>query len=1034
MATETWSHGSIVKVYMKDFMQYGEATFEPGPCLNVILGPNGSGKSTIVNAICLGVGGKAKFLDRAKDPREFIREGAESSELKIELFNDSGSNWTITRKWSTRDSRTHWLLNGASVLQKNIEALTKELRIQVENLCQFLPQDRVQGFSKMDAKTLLDSTIEAVGEDALKQKHERLKLLQKEYEEFEDQYRSKQELLAQSKSQMERMDGDVKNYHEKQKVDEKIGKKFVRWMKKKKTIEASIKKQENTEIKPVRNSINKIKSSIETVDNEIRKKLENIRSHVNESKNYSNKIENLQVEYSNCDLVLEEFLSRVSERESKIESIQKEINNLKSMANDEQEEEFKREFHEANQELISIAQEESNLEINIKSVDRERDRLDREISLKQEEIKRLNDVGSLKITKLQSSFADGKEAVSGLRWLKSMSLRGKFYDPIILTINVYDPSHAFYFENSINIRDLVAFGAEETEDVSEILRFLRKEKNLKVNVIHMSPNVNMNSFQPRIPPESFPPEYNFKGYLSDLFDAPLPVKAYLLKQYQFHNTAVFGSVKPSIINKIVHELKISAFFVERERYNTIVSAYTSECSSTSFTAHPRNWIQMSVDSSRIKVLEDARRQLEDDKLRILDSTRQDHQSLKEKRKMKEETTERVSKLNQKISYIKQHRNKLRMKEKNLAALMDNSEESSEEERVQRESRSQKTNIIRRLIELNKSLFHGIQKHGNAKIALDLEKMKSQPLSDQLKSEQIKLQELENSIECLRTEIDAKKAEAKKCMNEANEYLLELEKLTGNRRISEELKGLWEEHDVPNDVDKIEEDIDGLETESACIGNIDRSVVEEYLRLKETVTYLEDNISTKETETNNRREDIESLKSEWIGRLTTLVDNLDSKFRSNFDYMGYAGQIQLKVPDERNNFNDDYGIEIYVKYRENVRLAKLTPHLQSGGERSVATALYMMSLQELTIVPFRCVDEINQGMDATNERKVFDILINTSSREDRSAQYFLLTPKLLPDLSYNEMVKIHVVYNGTHMLQYPGMSAGKFLQKALLQRA
>ena len=40
---------------------------------------------------------------------------------------------------------------------------------------------------------------------------------------------------------------------------------------------------------------------------------------------------------------------------------------------------------------------------------------------------------------------------------------------------------------------------------------------------------------------------------------------------------------------------------------------------------------------------------------------------------------------------------------------------------------------------------------------------------------------------------------------------------------------------------------------------------------------------------------------------------------------------------------------------------------------MATALYMLALQELTTVPFRCVDEINQGMDATNERRVFELL-------------------------------------------------------------
>ena len=73
--------------------------------------------------------------------------------------------------------------------------------------------------------------------------------------------------------------------------------------------------------------------------------------------------------------------------------------------------------------------------------------------------------------------------------------------------------------------------------------------------------------------------------------------------------------------------------------------------------------------------------------------------------------------------------------------------------------------------------------------------------------------------------------------------------------------------------------------------------------------------------------------------------------------------------------------------------------QSGGERSVATALYMLALQELTTVPFRCVDEINQGMDATNERRVFQLLVCTKCFGQRlsfdDATILLLGEDVLP---------------------------------------
>lgn len=82
----------------------------------------------------------------------------------------------------------------------------------------------------------------------------------------------------------------------------------------------------------------------------------------------------------------------------------------------------------------------------------------------------------------------------------------------------------------------------------------------------------------------------------------------------------------------------------------------------------------------------------------------------------------------------------------------------------------------------------------------------------------------------------------------------------------------------------------------------------------------------------------------------------------------------------------------MKYRSSEPLIDLSANHHSGGERAVATALYMLAMQELTQVPFRCVDEINQGMDPFNERRVFDLLVQTACRES-SAQYFLLTPKV-----------------------------------------
>ena len=77
-----------------------------------------------------------------------------------------------------------------------------------------------------------------------------------------------------------------------------------------------------------------------------------------------------------------------------------------------------------------------------------------------------------------------------------------------------------------------------------------------------------------------------------------------------------------------------------------------------------------------------------------------------------------------------------------------------------------------------------------------------------------------------------------------------------------------------------------------------------------------------------------------------------------------------------------------------------------------------------------MDEINQGMDAVNERRVFDLLVRVSCRQrDTSSQYFLLTPKLLPKLEYDRHMTILLVNNGPAMCDHKVWDMKKFIDAA-----
>merc|ERR1712060_535883 len=169
------------------------------------------------------------------------------------------------------------------------------------------------------------------------------------------------------------------------------------------------------------------------------------------------------------------------------------------------------------------------------------------------------------------------------------------------------------------------------------------------------------------------------------------------------------------------------------------------------------------------------------------------------------------------------------------------------------------------------------------------------------------------------------------------------------------------------------------------------------------------------------------KTRWIQKMTQMMGMTNDNFKEFFEDMGCEGRITfgpLPLNQQTANFRNyntcqkydtddyaNYGIIIWVSSREGAPMNMLTGSTQSGGEKSVSTMLFLLSMQPISKSPFRLIDEINQGMDNRNERKIFETLVNAANRS--RTQYFLITPKLLQDLDYGDNLTIQCVYNGKH---------------------
>ena len=65
----------------------------------------------------------------------------------------------------------------------------------------------------------------------------------------------------------------------------------------------------------------------------------------------------------------------------------------------------------------------------------------------------------------------------------------------------------------------------------------------------------------------------------------------------------------------------------------------------------------------------------------------------------------------------------------------------------------------------------------------------------------------------------------------------------------------------------------------------------------------------------------------------------------------------------------------VRFREDEDEAELGPNTQSGGQRAVAIAVFLLALQRRSDAPFRIVDEINQVRAVGTDKVVHAVFSN-----------------------------------------------------------
>lgn len=216
--------GAIVRVSVENFVTYEKAEFFPGPNLNMVIGPNGTGKSSLVCAICLGLGYGPKHLGRAGSVKEFVKHGKDTATIEIELRKrpEDRSNFVIRVQIRREQNSQKWWLNGKESSHKTIQKLMRTLKIQVDNLCQFLPQDRVVEFAACTPVDLLHETLRAAAPEEMLEWQEQLRELHKDKKDLSEAAHTDADTLKNLENRQQGLQADVDRIREREEIETNV--------------------------------------------------------------------------------------------------------------------------------------------------------------------------------------------------------------------------------------------------------------------------------------------------------------------------------------------------------------------------------------------------------------------------------------------------------------------------------------------------------------------------------------------------------------------------------------------------------------------------------------------------------------------------------------------------------------------------------------------------------------------------------------------------------------------------------------------
>ena len=476
--------------------------------LNLVCGPNGTGKSTILNAMCLGLGGEPRHLGRADDAREFIAHGKDRALVEIEVAPLDGKEGHIFRRIIDRNKGSEkgrgkgastFFINGEQTNIKEIRKVVSEVyNISIDNLCTFLPQDRVGSFSGFNSKQLLEETEKSLsGSQHMYDTHQTLIKLEAELNQGGNNVEAMEKKLKKLEADFTNMEREKQRMEERQEAVEQVDllQKKILWMKydELRSLCIELKEKKDTARKELETAkaklapmeervaelyhkIQQSQSRFQTMDHQAQQAKQEVQKQVKKVENHSADMEDVV-----CRLSTVDEDKRKAERDVEVCQAQLEAEESK-LASLPEAEELKAQAEQEANEFRSLALPVRDMKREQARVNQELREAEQTVNSAQTFLNKMNDVKMNRRNKVFQQFPNLREIADFVNKNRK-EFRRPVWGPVACEVEIKSNNAAAYLEQHVANHVFKAFVVENKEDYNLLYQKVRVEMKLPINIL-----------------------------------------------------------------------------------------------------------------------------------------------------------------------------------------------------------------------------------------------------------------------------------------------------------------------------------------------------------------------------------------------------------------------------------------------------------------------------------------------------------------------------------------------------------------------